>query len=117
MAHREDAVIQEGCVVLEILQESPILPHQLWIGELPHVLGHVQLHPVDGVVAVGDALQGEQEHVVAHDEVAEVLYALDLRIETPQEKNQELADVRSVASGDASSAVCRTTSSSSSRRS
>ena len=51
------------------------------------MLGHVQLHPVDGVVAVSDALQGEQEHVVAHDEVAEVLHALDLRVEAPQEKN------------------------------
>merc|ERR1719234_2000636 len=42
---------------------------------------------------MGDALQGEEEHVVADDQVAQVLHALDLRIETPQEKNQELADV------------------------
>ena len=87
VVHREDAVIQEGCVILEILQESSILPHQLWIGELPHVLGHVQFHPVDGVVAVGDSLQVEQEHVVADDQVTEILHALDLRVEAPQEKN------------------------------
>ena len=87
VVHREDAVIQEGCVILEILQESSILPHQLWIGELLHVPGHVQFHPMNGVVAVGDSLQGEQEHVVADDQVTEVLHALDLRVETPQEKN------------------------------
>ena len=60
------------------------------------MMGHVKFDPFDGVVTVGDALQGEEQHVVADDQVAEVLHALDLRVEAPQEKNQELADVRGV---------------------
>merc|ERR1719237_1232667 len=92
--HREDAVVEEGRVVLEVLQESSILPHQLRVGKLAHMMGHVKFDPLHGVFSVGDALQGEEEHVVADDQVAEVLHALDLRVEAPQEKNQELANVR-----------------------